>query len=124
MATFVSVGTGRLVEIKLRGQYFTKSLLVEAASRGFAWGYNRQLDPDKIGPLPDFNFPVRLAFIHRHRHGQPCEPHVRCVVLISRQHPNFVAAHPDRFVRDYSIVDVPTDFFWALPRSCRRKRRR
>jgi hypothetical protein len=124
MAMFVTVGGRRPVEIRLRGQHFTKSLLVEAASKGPAWDYNRQLDPEKIGTLPDFNFPVKLAFFHRHRHGQPCEPHVRCVVLISRQHPSFVAAYPDRFERTYAIVDVPTDFFRALPRSCQRKRRK
>jgi hypothetical protein len=77
---------------------------VEAAEKGPEWDFNRQLNPEPIKELPeDMGFPVELALKHHHRHGQPAEQHVRCMVLVE----------PDKDV--VALVDVPVEFWNRLP---------
>jgi hypothetical protein len=94
---------------------------MEAAKKGGQWDYNRQLDPDKLASLPELNFPVTQAFIHEYRHFQKCEPHVRCVVLVPAPPSDGVRSRRGRTELTHCIVDVPTDFFKALPRFYWRK---
>lgn len=81
-------------------RYFTRRLLIEASRLGLRWDYNRQLS-ERIAEVPDRKYPVDLAFVHRHRHGQP---HVRCVISLGPVQDDWV------------ICDVPTEFFEKLPR--------
>ena len=83
-------------------RYFTRNLLIEASRLGLQWDYNRQLS-EQIAEVPDGKYPVDLAFVHKHRHGQPSEPHVRCVISL------------EPFSDAAVICDVPTEFFEKLP---------
>ena len=87
---------------QLRIRYFTRSLLIKASKLGLKWDYNRQLS-ESIADVPDENYPVILHMDHHHRHGQQCEPHIRCVLSL----------YP--YIDSNLICDVPTDFFEKLP---------
>ena len=82
--------------------YFTRSLLIEVSRLGLEWDYNRQLS-ERIAEVPDLKYPVEFSFVHRHRHGQPSEPHVRSVISL------------EPVQGDWVIADVPTEFFDKLP---------
>ena len=88
---------------KLNTRYFTRNLLIEASRLGLRWDYNRQLS-ERIAEVPDGKYPVVMSFIHRHRHGQPSEPHVRCLISL------------EPFSSACVICDMPTEFFEKLPR--------
>lgn len=90
-------------------RYFTRQLLMEASRLGLEWDFNRQIS-EQIAEVPDFKYPVTHSFVHNHRHGQRCEPHVRCVISL------------EPFTDDMVICDVPTDYFNSLP--TRRLKRR
>jgi hypothetical protein len=84
--------------------YFTKQLLLEAADKGPEWDFNRQLNPEPIRELPEaIGFPVVLAMKHCHRHCQPAEEHIRCMILVE----------PDNDVA--AFADVPWEFWNRLP---------
>ena len=83
-------------------KYFTRSLLIEASRLGLEWDFNRQID-DRIAEVPDLKYPVLRSFVHNHRHGVPCEPHIRCVISL------------EPMGGDIVICDVPTEFFNKLP---------
>lgn len=83
-------------------RYFTRNLLIEASRLGLEWDYNRQIS-EQIAEVPDLNYPVTFFMDHHHRHGQPCEPHIRCLISL----------YP--FTDGDVICDVPTDFFNSLP---------
>jgi hypothetical protein len=94
-------------------KYFTKYQLWRAAENGPRWGYNRQLDPDQIATMPDLDFPVVQTLVHEHRDGEPCEQHMRCVVLVSRTIPEDPEDSNCR--TDMAIVDVPMEVYQDLP---------
>lgn len=84
-------------------QYLRRSHLIEIADRADRWDFNRQLDSKAVRTLPKGRgivYPVSMTLPHEHRHGEPCEPHMRLVVDM----PN-----------DTAIVDVPLDYFNKLP---------
>ena len=83
--------------------YFTRKLLIEASRLGLEWDYNRQLS-ERIAEVPDLKYPVENFFVHRHRHGQPSEPHIRTVISL------------EPFSNAFVVADVPTEFFDKLPR--------
>lgn len=83
--------------------YFTRSLLIQASRLGLEWDYNRQLS-ERIAEVPDRRYPVEFHFVHTHRHGKACEPHMRCVITLEAIRDSVV------------IVDVPFEFFDKLPR--------
>ncbi len=84
------------------GRYFTKRHLLECVKRGPEWGFNRQLN-ERIVELPeDLKYPVLYCLVHEHRAFEPCEPHMRCVVVYSKKGDEF-------------IVDVPMAFWHKLP---------
>ena len=80
-------------------RYFTRSKLIEASELGLKWDFNRQISKT-IAEVPDLKYPVVLHLDHNHRHGHPCEPHIRCVVSLGDMN---------------MTVDVPTEFFKKLP---------
>ena len=82
---------------------FTRKLLIEASRLGLKWDYNRQLS-ERIAEVPDLKYPVELFFIHTHRYGQPCEPHIRCMISL------------EPFKNDVVFCDVPFEFFAKLPK--------
>ncbi len=87
--------------------YLTRRHCLEIADNGDDWNYNRQLDPLAIRTLPsDKNcvYPVVCAFIHQHRHGVPCEDHMRLMF----EAPGSPA-----------ICDVPMAYAATLPTSIR-----
>ena len=84
---------------QLTVRYFTRSKLIEASQLGVKWDFNRQVS-ESIAEVPDLKYPVVSSTPHTHRHGQLCEPHIRCVVSLGDMN---------------VIVDVPTDFFDTLP---------
>jgi hypothetical protein len=84
--------------------YFTRNLLIEASRLGLERDYNRQLS-EQIAEVPDLKYPVETFFVHRHRHGQPSEPHVRTVISLKP------------FSNAFMVADVPTEFFEKLPRT-------
>ncbi len=88
---------------QLKISYFTRSMLIEAAAQGRQWDYNRQIS-EAISEVPDLNYPVTFSMDHHHRHGQRCEPHIRCQISLSP------------FANKDVLCDVPTDFFEKLPR--------
>lgn len=90
-------------------RYFTRNLLIEASRLGLEWDFNRQIS-EQIAEVPDLKYPVMFFMDHHHRHGQPSEPHIRCLISL----------HP--FTDGDVICDVPTDFFEKLP-TMRMKRR-
>jgi hypothetical protein len=83
--------------------YFTRKLLIEASRLGLEWDYNRQLS-ERIAEVPDLKYPVELFFIHTHRYGQPCEPHIRCMISL------------EPFKKSVVFCDMPFEFFNKLPR--------
>jgi hypothetical protein len=85
----------------LQVKVFTRRHLVECAKLAHMWGFNRQLS-DRVAELPEANYPVALTLLHRHRQGQPCEPHMRCRVLGPGE-------------RTLAYVDVPLDYYQRLP---------
>ena|SRR5579862_7510425 len=87
---------------ELTGKYFTKKALLECVKSGPKWGYNRQLN-EKIKRLSARrNYPVVDYFEHHHKAFEPCEAHMRCLVLLKE---------PGRFC----FVDVPMWFWRKLP---------
>jgi hypothetical protein len=83
--------------------YLTRSLLIEVSRRGHKWDFNRQLS-ERIAEVPGGNYPVELFFVHRHRHGEPSEPHIRTVISL------------EPFSNAFVVADVPIEFFDKLPR--------
>lgn len=83
--------------------YFTRKLLIEASRLGLEWDYNRQLS-ERIAEVPDLKYPVELFFIHTHRCGQPCEPHIRCMISL------------EPFKETVVFCDMPFEFFAKLPK--------
>jgi hypothetical protein len=84
--------------------YFTRRLLIRASRLGLQWDYNRQLS-ERIAEVPDLMYPVELFFIHNHRHGQPCEPHMRCMISLEQFKKGLVV-----------FCDMPFEFFAKLPK--------
>lgn len=89
--------------------YFTRNLLIEASRLGLEWDFNRQIS-EEIAEVPDLKYPVVFTLDHHHRHGQPCEAHVRCLISL------------EPFTDGEVICDVPTDFFNRLPTMRLKKR--
>lgn len=59
-------------------RFFTKALLVKAAAIAAKRGYNRGLSQEFLDNLPDsFKYPVCHHFVHQHKAGKLCEPHIR-----------------------------------------------
>lgn len=83
--------------------YFTRSLLLEVSRNGLEWDYNRQLS-ERIAEVPDLKYPVEMVLVHRHRHGQPSEAHIRTVISLKP------------FSNAFVVADMPTEFFDKLPR--------
>lgn len=83
--------------------YFTRSLLIEVSRLGLEWNYNRQIS-ERIAEVPDLKYPVDLHFIHTHRHGRPCDPHMRCVLSL------------EPFKGVVVVCDMPFWFFNKLPK--------
>ncbi|MGE3408654.1 MAG: hypothetical protein AB7I37_17680 [Pirellulales bacterium] len=90
-------------------RYFTRNLLIEASRLGLEWDFNRQIS-EQIAEVPDRKYPVIFTLDHHHRHGQRCEPHVRCVISL------------EPFTDGTVICDVPSDFFEKLPTMRLKKR--
>lgn len=83
--------------------FATRKHLVEIADKGEDWDFNRQLCPVAIRQLPDdleLTYPVVLHSTHEHRHGEPCELHMRMMFTL-----------PD----DNAFADVPLEYFDSLP---------
>lgn len=81
-------------------KFFTQKQLIEAATLGPKWDFNRQIRLAPVQRLPEAKFPVSHTLVHAHRHGQPCQKHVRCIVELG----------PNGFL----IVDVPIAFYKKL----------
>jgi hypothetical protein len=86
----------------------TKNQLVEANQWAINVGYNRAVE---IAPLEklldnyseDIRFPILLSILHEHRAGEPCEPHMRCQIVLGPTGPKI-------------LVDVDMDLFERLDR--------
>jgi hypothetical protein len=85
---------------KHRLKAFSKTALLEAASKGEQWGFNGRLPLPLVDSLPDGEYPAVIVMAHHHRQGQPCEAHCRCGVILNERLTTF---------------DVPQWFFEALP---------
>lgn len=83
--------------------YFTRKLLIQASRLGLLWDYNRQLS-EKIAEVPDLKYQVEFHMPHHHRHFEPCEMHIRCIISLAP------------FKQDVVFCDVPVEFFNKLPR--------
>lgn len=70
--------------------------------------YNRQLDLDLVLEQvdPDGIHIVQDFLLHEHRHGEVCEPHLRCRVLIKVN---------DTFVPIEGWLDIEIEQFSSLP---------
>lgn len=63
--------------------YITKKQLVKANAIAIKRGYNRALREDFVAALSDgLLFPVIYYFVHSHKQGEPCEPHIRVVLAV------------------------------------------
>ena len=85
-------------------RYVQRSHLCEMADNADHWDFNRQLDSKAVRRLPTnrhLAYPVVMHFVHKHRHFEPCEPHMRLVIDIQG---------------DDAIADVPLDYFGKLPK--------
>lgn len=68
--------------------------------------YNRTLPDELIASLPDDTFfPIIFTLLHEHKAGQPCEPHMRCIILTPK-----VKGH-----RQQLILDMEMGIFDRLP---------
>lgn len=68
--------------------------------------YNRAVREDVIDALPeDKLFPITFSMLHEHKAGQPCEPHIRCIIAV----PNEDGAHTQL------ILDMEHGIFDLLP---------
>ena len=86
-------------------RYVRRSHLCQIADNAERWDYNRQLDSKSIRTLPKNRkivYPVVKTLMHEHRHGQPCELHMRLVVEMSD---------------GIAFADVPLNYFDGLPKA-------
>ena len=62
-------------------RFFTKKMLAKMNTVAVKRGYNRAFKDDFVSSLPDSQkFPVIFHFVHSHKKGVECEPHVRVVI--------------------------------------------
>lgn len=70
--------------------------------------YNRAVREDVIDALPeDRLFPITFSMLHEHRAGEPCEPHVRCIIAVPS------ARTPGTM--DQLILDMEMGLYELLP---------
>jgi hypothetical protein len=98
-------------------KYFDKSLLktINYFSSKILQ-YNRTLSPAFIDTLPDDKlFPVVFTLLHEHKAGQPCDPHMRCMIAVQDLAGNFHRVMLDVEMRLYErlptaeVPDTPTE---------------
>jgi hypothetical protein len=86
--------------------YITKGLLIANAEKASEIGYNRQIAPEVLDDISDHRFPIQYLMTRRHKAGEPCEPHIRCMVhLMTRT---------DSELRPV-VIDMPFDDYHSLP---------
>jgi hypothetical protein len=92
----------------------TKKELDHCVKADKEWGFNRCVSAEGVKKidaaaralgLKNPHYAVLGHFVHRHRAGKPCEPHVRVLVCV-----------PPGFSQDFVVIDMPTDFFEGLPK--------
>ena len=86
----------------------TKQQLVNANQWAIDIGYNRAVESDPLEKLLDnydeeIRFPILLSIPHEHKDGKPCEPHMRCEIILGPTGPKI-------------LVDVDMDMFQRLER--------
>mgnify|MGYP003650023387 FL=1 len=86
----------------------TKQQLVNANQWAIDIGYNRAVESDPLEKLLDnydeeIRFPILLSIVHEHKGGEPCEPHMRCEIILGPTGPKI-------------LVDVDMDMFQRLER--------
>jgi hypothetical protein len=64
-------------------KWLTLADLRKIAELGPDWDYNAQLDPAEVEAASEDRFAVRVAFSHGYKQGQPCEPHMRCGIILN-----------------------------------------
>lgn len=94
------MGYDRVMNAKHRLKSFSKAALSEVAEKGQEWDFNARLPSDLVIQLPEGEYPTVVAMSHRHKHGQPCEEHCRCGVMLEGRLVTF---------------DVPLWYFNSLP---------
>lgn len=62
-------------------RFFTKKMLTKMNAVAVKRGYNRAFKDAFVSSLPDsLKFPVISHFVHSHKKGVSCEPHVRVLI--------------------------------------------
>jgi hypothetical protein len=85
-------------------RYVSRAHLCEIADHADVWDFNRQLDSKAVRTLPKNSgimYPVSMTLPHKHRHGKPCEPHMRLMIDIKET---------------VAFADVPLNYFNELPK--------
>lgn len=68
--------------------------------------YNRAIQDEVVDDLADDKFfPITFTMLHEHRAGVPCEPHVRCMILVQDREGN----------RKQLILDMESGIYDLLP---------
>ena len=86
----------------------SKQQLVGANEWAINIGYNRAVESAPLEKLlnnydEETRFPILLSFLHEHKDGEPCEPHMRCQIFLGPTGPDI-------------LVDVDMDLFKRLDR--------
>ncbi len=94
---------GNMAPLDVGGRYFTKALLKEAYDNYETWGFNRGM-AERFLDLPEGEYEIEAAYIHKWAFMEQVADHARCIVPLP----------VDGDLVDVAI-DVPMDFFKALP---------